>query len=173
MARFCGRTRGGRGKGDGDGDFPRSTLAFCVDALCISAGSLLGCSPVTAFIESGAGIAVGGRTGLTAVVAGLCFLASLFFSPILASIPPWATGSTLILVSFIGGGLGMDVDFVADFDRLDRVHDGQTGHTHQLGVYWRRRAVYGHACLHPLQLQRGIWAYCVSSHCPVTSPWMS
>ncbi|KAL2131862.1 hypothetical protein VTI74DRAFT_4495 [Chaetomium olivicolor] len=92
MARFCSRVR------RDDRDFPRSTLAFCVDAFCISIGALFGCSPVTAFVESSAGIAEGGRTGLTAIVAGFCFLISLFFAPLLSSIPPWATGSTLILV---------------------------------------------------------------------------
>ncbi|KAH8629041.1 hypothetical protein IG631_16298 [Alternaria alternata] len=80
------------------GDFPRSTIAYCTDAFCISMGALLGCSPVTAFIESGAGIAEGGKTGLTAMTCGVCFLISMFFAPIFASIPPWATGSTLILV---------------------------------------------------------------------------
>jgi AGZA family xanthine/uracil permease-like MFS transporter len=80
------------------GDFPRSTLAYCCDAMAISIGSLFGCSPVTAFIESGAGITEGGRTGLTAMTTGTCFLISIFFSPIFASIPPWATGCTLILV---------------------------------------------------------------------------
>ncbi|KAF2019006.1 hypothetical protein BU24DRAFT_458725 [Aaosphaeria arxii CBS 175.79] len=80
------------------GDFPRSTLAYCTDAFCISIGALLGCSPVTAFIESGAGIAEGGKTGLTAMTAGICFFISMFFAPIFASIPPWATGCTLVLV---------------------------------------------------------------------------
>jgi AGZA family xanthine/uracil permease-like MFS transporter len=93
MARFCSRVR------KDESEFPRSTLAFCADAICVSVGALLGCSPVTVFIESAAGIAEGGRTGLTAVFAGICFLLSLFFAPLLASIPPWATGSTLILVS--------------------------------------------------------------------------
>jgi adenine/guanine/hypoxanthine permease len=79
-------------------DFPRSTLAYCIDAMSISIGSLFGCSPVTAFIESGAGITEGGRTGLTAITTGVCFLISIFFAPIFASIPPWATGCTLILV---------------------------------------------------------------------------
>ncbi|KAK4191398.1 ubiquitin carboxyl-terminal hydrolase [Podospora australis] len=92
MARFCSRVRGN------EKDFPRSTLAFSVDAICVSLGSLVGCSPVTTFIESGAGIAEGGRTGLTAIVAGFCFFISIFFAPIFASIPPWATGSTLMLV---------------------------------------------------------------------------
>jgi AGZA family xanthine/uracil permease-like MFS transporter len=80
------------------GDFPRSTLAYCTDAMAISIGSLFGCSPVTAFIESGAGITEGGRTGLTAITTGICFLISIFFAPIFASIPPWATGCTLVLV---------------------------------------------------------------------------
>lgn len=93
MARFCGVV-------DPDtGDFPRSTIAYCTDASCISIGALLGCSPVTVFIESGAGIAEGGKTGLTAMTCGLCFIVSMFFAPIFASIPPWATGCTLILVS--------------------------------------------------------------------------
>ncbi|KAI0396152.1 hypothetical protein F5Y17DRAFT_420522, partial [Xylariaceae sp. FL0594] len=91
MAKFCGVV-------EEDGDFPRSTIAYCTDAACISIGSLFGCSPVTCFIESGAGIAEGGRTGLTAISSGFCFLISLFFAPILASVPPWATGATLVLV---------------------------------------------------------------------------
>ena len=92
MVRFCGVVD------PSDGDFPRSTLAYCTDASCISLASLFGCSPVTAFIESGAGIAEGGRTGLTSMTTGLCFLISIFFAPIFASIPPWATGCTLMLV---------------------------------------------------------------------------
>ena len=80
------------------GNFPRSTIAYCCDALTISISALFGCSPVTAFIESGAGITEGGRTGLTAMTAGVCFLVSIFFAPIFASIPPWATGCTLVLV---------------------------------------------------------------------------
>ncbi|KAF5673470.1 MFS AGZA xanthine uracil permease [Fusarium heterosporum] len=92
MVRFCGVVD------PRDGDFPRSTLAYCTDAAFISIGALFGTSPVTAFIESGAGIAEGGRTGLTAMVTGLCFTAAVFFAPIFASVPPWATGCTLILV---------------------------------------------------------------------------
>ncbi|KAI5458424.1 permease family-domain-containing protein [Mariannaea sp. PMI_226] len=91
MVRFCGVVRP-------DGDFAYSTLAYCTDATFISVGALFGSSPITAFIESGAGIAEGGRSGLTAAVTGLCFIVSIFFAPILASIPPWATGCTLILV---------------------------------------------------------------------------
>jgi AGZA family xanthine/uracil permease-like MFS transporter len=81
------------------GAFPRSTIAYCVDASCISIGALFGTSPVTAFIESGAGIAEGGKTGLTAMTTGICFFVSILFAPIFASIPPWATGCTLVIVS--------------------------------------------------------------------------
>lgn len=93
MARFCNRTRSNQG------DFPRATIAYCTDATMISLGALLGCSPVTVFVESGAGIAEGGRTGLAGVVTGACFLISIIFAPIFASIPPWATGCTLVIVS--------------------------------------------------------------------------
>ncbi|KAL4778540.1 permease family-domain-containing protein [Aspergillus varians] len=79
-------------------DFEGSALAYTVDAICISIGSLFGCPPVTAFVESGAGISEGGKTGLTSCVTGLCFFIAVFFAPIFASIPPWATGSTLVIV---------------------------------------------------------------------------
>ncbi|RYP77768.1 hypothetical protein DL771_000865 [Monosporascus sp. 5C6A] len=79
-------------------DFEGSSIAYMVDAVGISIGALLGCPPVTAFVESGAGISEGGKTGLTAIVTGLCFFISVFFAPIFASIPPWATGCVLVLV---------------------------------------------------------------------------
>ncbi|CAJ0542849.1 Ff.00g002840.m01.CDS01 [Fusarium sp. VM40] len=92
MVRFCGVVE------NTDGDFPRSTIAYCCDAISISIGALFGCSPVTAFIESGAGIAAGGCTGLTAMTTGLFFLLAVMFGPIFSSVPPWATGPALILV---------------------------------------------------------------------------
>lgn len=79
-------------------DFEGSAVAYMVDAVCISIGAVLGVPPVTAFIESGAGISEGGKTGLTSIVTGLCFFIAVFFAPIFASIPPWATGCVLILV---------------------------------------------------------------------------
>lgn len=79
-------------------DFEGSAIAYTVDAVGISIGSLLGSPPVTAYIESGAGISEGGVTGITAMVTGFCFFIAIFFAPIFASIPPWATGSTLVLV---------------------------------------------------------------------------
>jgi len=79
-------------------DFENSTIAYCVDAFSIVIGALLGTSPVTAFIESATGISEGGKTGLTAMVTGIAFLVSVFFSPIFASIPGWATGGALVIV---------------------------------------------------------------------------
>ncbi|KAJ2500496.1 hypothetical protein GGH96_002644 [Coemansia sp. RSA 1972] len=79
-------------------DFEGSSMAFLVDSVSITIGSVFGSSPVTAFIESGAGIAEGGRTGITTIVTGIMFFIALFFAPIFASFPPWATGPALIVV---------------------------------------------------------------------------
>ncbi|EGZ78109.1 hypothetical protein NEUTE2DRAFT_101712 [Neurospora tetrasperma FGSC 2509] len=80
------------------GDFEGSTIAYMVDSVSIAIGAILGTPPVTAFVESGAGIGEGGKTGLTAMATGVCFFIAIFFAPIFASIPPWATGCVLILV---------------------------------------------------------------------------
>ncbi|TFK51558.1 hypothetical protein OE88DRAFT_1801488 [Heliocybe sulcata] len=79
-------------------DFENSTIAYCIDAFSISMGALMGTSPVTAFIESATGISEGGKTGITAVTTGLAFFICVFFAPIFASIPSWATGGALVLV---------------------------------------------------------------------------
>ncbi|EHL01663.1 putative xanthine/uracil permease [Glarea lozoyensis 74030] len=79
-------------------DFEGSSVAYLVDAMGITIGSLFGSPPVTVFVESGAGISEGGATGITACVTGICFFLSLFFAPVFASIPSWATGCALILV---------------------------------------------------------------------------
>ncbi|GBB85696.1 hypothetical protein RclHR1_12180005 [Rhizophagus clarus] len=83
------------------GDFEGSTAAFICDAISISIGALFGISPVTAFMESSVGITEGGRTGITALVTAFCFGISIFFAPIFASIPPWATGPALIVIGSI------------------------------------------------------------------------
>mmetsp|Transcript_27670 Transcript_27670/g.42578 ORF Transcript_27670/g.42578 Transcript_27670/m.42578 type:complete len:543 (+) Transcript_27670:98-1726(+) len=83
---------------DEDGSFPKARQAFAVDAISTMFGSLFGLSPVTSYIESAAGVEAGSRTGLTSVICAFFFFLSIFFSPILASIPPWATGGALILV---------------------------------------------------------------------------
>jgi AGZA family xanthine/uracil permease-like MFS transporter len=81
-----------------DGDFEKSRAAFSADAIATVFGSLFGLSPITSYIESAAGIEIGSRTGLTSVFVGFFFFLSIFFAPILASIPAWATGGSLIIV---------------------------------------------------------------------------
>jgi xanthine/uracil/vitamin C permease (AzgA family) len=84
---------------DEKGDFPKSRWAFTADALATSFGSLFGLSPITSFVESAAGVEAGARTGLASCFCGLFFFLSIFFAPIIASIPPWATGGCLVIVS--------------------------------------------------------------------------
>lgn len=86
---------------DKDGKLPRLGKALMADSTASVAGSLLGTSTTTSYIESGAGIAVGGRTGLTAVVTGLLFLLALFFSPLAQMIPAYATAAALIFVAVL------------------------------------------------------------------------
>mmetsp|Transcript_4894 Transcript_4894/g.5962 ORF Transcript_4894/g.5962 Transcript_4894/m.5962 type:complete len:539 (+) Transcript_4894:90-1706(+) len=83
---------------DEDGNFPRSRQAFAADAISTIFGSIFGCSPVTSYIESAAGVEAGSKTGLTAVICAFYFFISIFFAPILANIPPWATGGSLVIV---------------------------------------------------------------------------
>lgn len=86
------------GIADAEGDFPKSRQAFAVDAIATMFGSIFGLSPITSYIESAAGVEAGGRTGLTAVVCSFYFLLSIFFAPILSSVPAWATGGALVIV---------------------------------------------------------------------------
>ncbi|XP_071709860.1 adenine/guanine permease AZG1-like [Rutidosis leptorrhynchoides] len=94
MARFAGFA-------DENGDFEGQYFAFMSDASSIVIGSLLGTSPVTAFIESSTGIREGGRTGMTALTVAGYFMLAFFFTPLLASIPSWAVGPPLILVGVL------------------------------------------------------------------------
>ncbi|MBQ2025876.1 MAG: NCS2 family permease, partial [Paludibacteraceae bacterium] len=72
--------------------------AFMVDAIGTTVGAMFGSSTITTFVESTSGIASGGRTGLTSLVTGVCFLVSLFLAPLFLSMPAAATGQALILV---------------------------------------------------------------------------
>lgn len=81
-----------------DGTLPRVNKALMADAIGTMAGAALGTSTVTTYVESAAGVAEGGRTGLTAVVTGLLFMASLFLSPLAFLIPGAATAPILIIV---------------------------------------------------------------------------
>ncbi|WP_378956063.1 NCS2 family permease [Pelosinus sp. sgz500959] len=83
---------------DKDGKIPNIGKAMLVDATGVSLGAVLGTSTITAFVESAAGVAAGGRTGLTAVVCGILFVLALFFTPIVSLIPDAATAPALIIV---------------------------------------------------------------------------
>jgi AGZA family xanthine/uracil permease-like MFS transporter len=79
--------------------FPRQIATYSMDGIAVIIGSLFGLAPLTVYIESASGIREGGRTGLTALVTAFGFLVSLFFTPLIVSIPPYATGPALVLVS--------------------------------------------------------------------------
>jgi len=86
---------------DKDGQVPRLKNILLVDSLGAVGGGLLGCSSITTYVESAAGVAEGGRTGLTAVVTGCLFLLAVFFTPVVAIVPGYATAPALILVGFL------------------------------------------------------------------------
>lgn len=86
---------------DKDGKLPKVKQVLLTDAIGTTAGSLMGTSTITTFVESSAGIAEGGKTGLTAVTAGCLFALALFFSPIFLAIPAFATAPALIIVGFL------------------------------------------------------------------------
>ena len=83
---------------DNEGKFPRVEKAFMADAVGTTAGSILGTSTVTTYIESASGISEGGRSGFTAVVAAIFFLLALLFIPLFSGIPAFATAPALIMV---------------------------------------------------------------------------
>ncbi|MDN3575258.1 NCS2 family permease [Chitinimonas viridis] len=86
---------------DSQGKLPRLKRALMADSTAIVAGAALGTSSCTAYIESAAGTAVGGRTGLTAVVVALLFLAALFLSPLASVVPAYATAPALCYVAVL------------------------------------------------------------------------
>ena len=75
--------------------------ALKADSTASVAGSFLGCSPVTSYVESSAGVEAGGRTGLTAVIIGIFFLVAIFFSPIASMVPSYATAGALVYVAIL------------------------------------------------------------------------
>ncbi|MEQ9861100.1 NCS2 family permease [Pectobacterium cacticida] len=86
---------------DAQGKFPRMKQALYVDSISSVAGSFIGTSSVTAYIESSSGVSVGGRTGLTAVVVGLLFLLVIFLSPLAGMVPAYAAAGALIYVGVL------------------------------------------------------------------------
>lgn len=86
---------------DKDGKLPRLKKALMADSVAIAAGAVMGTSSTTAYIESAAGTAVGGRTGLTSLVVAALFLAALLFSPLAGSVPAFATAPALCYVAVL------------------------------------------------------------------------
>ena len=86
---------------DEEGHLPNVKPALMSDAIATSAGAVLGTSTVTTFVESSAGVAAGGRTGLTALTTAVLFLLATLFSPLFTSIPSFATAPALIFVGFL------------------------------------------------------------------------
>lgn len=84
---------------DKDGKLPRLKRALFADAAATTVGAALGTSTVTSYIESAAGTNVGGRSGLTAVTVAVLFLACLFFAPLAANIPAYATAPALLYIA--------------------------------------------------------------------------
>ncbi|MTI83049.1 MAG: NCS2 family permease [Firmicutes bacterium] len=104
-------TAGKAGLLDEKGQSPRLGKAMLVDACGVSFGALMGTSTVTAYIESTAGIAEGGRTGLTAVTTGVLFLLALVLAPLAGLIPGAATAPALIIVGLLMAQAVREIDF--------------------------------------------------------------
>ncbi|OXY82324.1 NCS2 family permease [Oceanimonas doudoroffii] len=86
---------------DEQGRLPRLSRALLADSTASIAGSVLGTSTTTSYVESTAGVAVGGRSGLTAVVTGLLFIAAILFSPLAGMVPAYATAGALVYVAVL------------------------------------------------------------------------
>ncbi|MEL4484225.1 NCS2 family permease [Shewanella algae] len=86
---------------DDKGRLPRLNRALTADSAATIAGAMLGTSTTTSYVESTSGVSAGGRTGLTAVVVGLLFLAALFISPLAGMVPAYATAGTLFYVAIL------------------------------------------------------------------------
>lgn len=99
---------------DEEGRLPGIRPALMADAIATSFGAVLGTSTTTTFVESASGVAVGGRTGLTALVSALLFLLSTLFAPIFTAIPSFATAPALIMVGFLLVGTVTEIRFDED-----------------------------------------------------------
>jgi AGZA family xanthine/uracil permease-like MFS transporter len=83
------------------GDAENMDRALKADSTSSVMGAFFGCAPVTSYVESSAGVEAGGRTGLTAIVVGTLFLLAMFFSPLAAIVPAYATAGALIYVAML------------------------------------------------------------------------
>ncbi len=83
------------------GEIENLDRALHADSTSSVAGALVGCAPVTSYVESAAGVAAGGKTGLTACAVGVLFIAMIFFAPLAGMIPPFATAGALLYVALL------------------------------------------------------------------------
>lgn len=86
---------------DSEGNINNIDRALKADSTSSVAGAFFGCSPVTSYVESAAGVSAGGRTGLTACTVGLLFLVAIFFAPLASMVPTFATAGALIYVALV------------------------------------------------------------------------
>jgi AGZA family xanthine/uracil permease-like MFS transporter len=96
---------------DKNGNIYRVKQAFMADSIATTLGAMLGTSTTTTYVESAAGVAQGGRSGLTALVVGGCFVIAMFFSPLFLSIPSAATAPALVIVGLLMVEQIKNVDF--------------------------------------------------------------
>lgn len=96
---------------DEEGRLPAIKPALMADAVGTTAGSIMGTSTITTFVESASGVAAGGRTGLTALVTGVLFLLSTLLAPIFVAVPSFATAPALIIVGFLMFGGITEIKF--------------------------------------------------------------
>ncbi|MBO7523050.1 MAG: NCS2 family permease [Bacteroidales bacterium] len=99
------------GQVDKDGNIPRIKEIFMADAIATLAGSCMGTSTTTTYVESASGVAAGGRSGLTAFTVAICFGIAVFFSPLFLSIPSAATTAALFIVGLFMISSIKDIDF--------------------------------------------------------------
>ena len=96
---------------DEENKLPNIKQALLADAIATTAGAILGTSTTTTFVESSAGVAEGGRTGLSSIVTGFLFLVAIIFAPVFTTIPGFATAPALIFVGFLMVSAVVDIDF--------------------------------------------------------------
>ena len=96
---------------DEENKLPNIKQALLADAIATTAGAILGTSTTTTFVESSAGVAEGGRTGLSSIVTGFLFLVAIIFAPVFTTIPGVATAPAIIFVGFLKVSAVVDIDY--------------------------------------------------------------
>jgi AGZA family xanthine/uracil permease-like MFS transporter len=117
---------------DKDGNIPGFKKALIVDGLAAAAGGAASSSSATTFIESGSGVAAGGRTGWVAVVAGLLFFPFMFISPLIGMVPAQATAAALVVVGWL---------MISTLTEMEGEAEGETGGSKLAGIDFHDLAI--------------------------------